>query len=346
MSDISSQGSRTSLRGFQLVFVSAFFLAAASAFAAAPRADIIFLLADDLGYGDIGGYGQKEIYTPNLDRLARKGMRFTDHYSGHNVCAPSRYVLMTGTPPGHAYIRDNRGGMGALDGPTEAVETIDLGGGVRIELVLIRPGTFMMGSDKEGPVHQVTLTQPFYLGKFEVTQEQWQAVMGSNPSYFKGPKLPVANVSWDDCQDFLTKLREKTGRKFTLPTEAQWEYACRAGTTTRYSFGDSDAGLAEHGWYSVNSGAKNHPVGEKKSNPWGLYDMHGNVWEWCADRYGNYPSNEVSDPAGAASGASRVYRGGSWSNVAAFCGSADRDGNLPGFRFLYLGLRLALSAVP
>ncbi|MGH7945782.1 MAG: formylglycine-generating enzyme family protein [Opitutaceae bacterium] len=232
----------------------------------------------------------------------------------------------------------------SVPGPTKT-ESIDLGGGVTIELVLIQPGTFMMGSDKEKPIHQVTLTQPFYLGKFEVTQEQWQSVMGSNPSLFKGPKLPVANVSWDDCQNFLTKLQEKTGRKFTLPTEAQWEYACRAGTTTDYSFGDAESGLAEHGWYSGNSAPpKTHPVGEKKPNPWGLYDMHGNAWEWCADRYGKYSGGAMTDPAGAASGATRVYRGGSWSHVAPFCGSADRDGNLPGFRFLYLGLRVALSS--
>jgi formylglycine-generating enzyme required for sulfatase activity len=233
----------------------------------------------------------------------------------------------------------------AVPGPKQT-ESIDLGGGVTIELVLIRPGTFMMGSDNEKPVRQVTLTQPFYLGKFEVTQEQWQAVMGSNPSYFKGPKLPVANVSWDDSQNFLTKLQEKTGRNFALPTEAQWEYACRAGTTTRYSFGDDESDLAEYGWYSANIEAKTHPVGEKKPNPWGLYDMHGNAWEWCADRYGNYPSDPVSDPAGAASGISRVYRGGSWSHFASFSGCADRDWNLPAFRFLYLGLRVALSAVP
>ena len=163
--------------------------------------------------------------------------------------------------------------VAAVPGPKKT-ESIDLGGGARMELVLVRPGSFTMGSDTgssdEKPVHKVTLTKPFYLGKFEVTQEQWQSVMGSNPSNFKGPKLPVEQVSWNDCQSFLAKLQEKTGRKFALPTEAQWEYACRAGTTTSYSFGDGDASLAEYAWYSPNSASSTHPAGEKKPNPWAL----------------------------------------------------------------------------
>ncbi len=167
--------------------------------------------------------------------------------------------------------------------PAEAA--VDLGGGIQMEFVLIRPGSFRMGSDlgDEAPARDVTITEPFYLGKYEVTQEQWEAVMGTNPSYFKGPKLPVDNVSADDAQDFLTRVREKTGRTLALPTEAQWEYACRAGTITRYSFGDSPASLQDYAWFADNSGGITHPVGEKKPNRWGLYDMHGNVWERCTD---------------------------------------------------------------
>ena len=142
----------------------------------------------------------------------------------------------------------------------------------------------------------MTITKPFYLGKYEVTQEQWEAVMGSNPSHFKGPKNPVEQVSWDDCQQFLVKLNAKSGgqgSKFVLPTEAQWEYACRAGSTGKFCFGDDEKQLGEYAWYEANSGDKTHPVGEKKPNTFGLHDMHGNVWEWCQDWYGEYGAEAV-----------------------------------------------------
>ena len=165
--------------------------------------------------------------------------------------------------------------------------TLDLGGGVKMEMVLIRPGSFDMGSDKgqpaEKPVHKVTLKKAFYIGKYEVTQEQWQAVMGGNPSGFKDTKKPVDSVSWNACRDFAAKLSEKTGRKLSLPSEAEWEYACRAGSTTEFCYGDGEAGLGEYAWYSANSGRMTHLVGQKKPNKWGLHDMHGNVWEWCED---------------------------------------------------------------
>ena len=217
--------------------------------------------------------------------------------------------------------------------------SLDLGGGVMLDLVLIRPGKFLMGSEKgfddEKPVHEVTISQPFYLGKYEVTQAQWEAVMGSNPSGFKGATLPVEQVSWEDCQEFIEKLNSKGIGTFRLPTEAEWEYACRAGTT-----GDHAGNLDEMAWYCENSGSKTHPVGTKKANPWGLYDMHGNVWEWCQDWYGTYPTGAVRDPTGAAGGSYRVSRGGGWGSIAGGCRSASRGGGSPSGRGNLLGFRL------
>ena len=228
---------------------------------------------------------------------------------------------------------------------------IDLGGGVKLEMVLIAAGEFLMGSPAsdrnaggdEKPEHRVRITKPFYLGKYLVTQEQWKAVMGSNPSSFKGPKNPVERVSWDDCQQFLDKLNRREGNpgKFQLPTEAQWEYACRAGSRTRYCFGDDESGLGKYAWYGNNSGGKTHPVGEKKPNAWRLYDMHGNVWEWCQDwnDAGYYAKSPMDDPVGPATGVYRVHRGGSWSFGDKYCRSADRTGDGPGIRHSGLGFR-------
>jgi formylglycine-generating enzyme required for sulfatase activity len=201
--------------------------------------------------------------------------------------------------------------------------TLDLGGGVTMKMVLIRPGKFMMGSPdseqgrggNEGPQHEVVISKPFYMGVTEVTQAQYEAVMGTNPSNFKGATNPVETVSWDDATEFCKKLSEKTRQAVRLPTEAEWEYACRAGTATAFSFGDSDSALGDYAWYTSNSGSTTHPVGQKKPNSWDLYDMHGNVEEWCADWWGPYPKGPVTDPSGpaTASGA-RVLRGGSWYN--------------------------------
>ncbi len=229
--------------------------------------------------------------------------------------------------------------------------SLDLGGGATMELVLIRPGSFMMGDDKsdqkdEKPAHKVTITKPFYMGKYEVTQEQWQALMGSNPSQFKGPKNPVEQVSWEDCQGFLKKLEEKlaaSSMKCRLPTEAEWEYACRAGSATKYSFGEEEAKLGDYAWFSGNAGAKTNPVGQKKPNAWGLYDMHGNVYEWCADWHGEAYSSQSSpeDPTGPSSGSSRVLRGGSWTYGASRCRSARRTRFTPTYRDFTYGFRVA-----
>ena len=237
-------------------------------------------------------------------------------------------------------------GAGRKAGETQ---TVDLGGGVKMELVWCPPGSFTMGSPesetgrkKDETQHRVTLTKGFWLGKTEVTQAQWEAVMGNNSSHFKGADLPVEMVSWDECQEFVWKLNARvTGGGFRLPTEAEWEYAARGGTKNRgYTYaGGND--LDAVAWYNGNSGKTTHAVGTKASNELGLFDMSGNVWEWCRDGYGDYPSGSVTDPAGAASGSFRVGRGGSWIDFAFRCRSANRDIIIPYYRFSFIGFRAA-----
>ncbi len=215
---------------------------------------------------------------------------------------------------------------------------------IGIEFVLIPKGTFEMGSNDgdsdETPVHQVTINQPFYLAKHEVTQAQWQRVMQSNPSEFKGENLPVTNVSWNDAQKFIEELnaRERINT-YRLPTEAEWEYAARARTKTAYSFGNDPGLLKKYGWYDDNSDGKIHAVGQLKENPWGLHDMHGNVWEWVEDWYGKYPSGSQSDPEGPKNGNFRVVRGGSFIVSPRDLRSARRDELGPVVRFSSLGFR-------
>ena len=216
--------------------------------------------------------------------------------------------------------------------------------GVSFNMVYVAGGTFQMGSndgdDDEKPVHSVTLSD-YYIGQTEVTQELWQAVMGSNPSDFKGAKNPVNNVSWNDCQEFIIKLNRLTGGRFRLPTEAEWEYAARGGNKSRgYKYSGSDY-LGSVAWYKDNSGREVHPVGSKSANELGLYDMSGNVFEWCSDRFGDYPSSPQTNPTGASSGSERVARGGSYLNVESICRSAHRNINDPTIRYVGIGLRLA-----
>ena len=223
--------------------------------------------------------------------------------------------------------------------------------GITIDMVKVEAGTFMMGAtsemqnpyDDEKPVHQVTLTNDYYMGKYEVTQALWHAVMGSNPSKFKGDDLPVEQVSWNDCQEFISKLNGLTGKKFRLPTEAEWEYAARGGRKSRgYQYSGS-SNVSDVAWYVGNSGSKTHPVGTKQANELGIYDMTGNVWEWCQDWYGSYVSSSQTNPTGDVSGPRRVGRGGSWYYNDRFCRSSFRYRDAPGRRIYCLGFRLVLS---
>ena len=230
---------------------------------------------------------------------------------------------------------------------------LQLGAGTKLKLALIRAGRFLMGSPVretgresiEGPQHMVTITKPFHMGVCEVTQEQYQAVMESNPSHSKGAHKPVERVSWEEAAAFCRKLSQKTGRMVRLPTEAEWEYACRAGSTTRFSFGHSDAKLGEFAWHSGNSGNETHPVGQKKPNAFGLFDMHGNVWEWCADWYGAgyYASSESTDPKGPSAGGERVHRGGSATFPSLVSRSAKRGWGPPTSRYNYCGFRVVVE---
>jgi formylglycine-generating enzyme required for sulfatase activity len=226
---------------------------------------------------------------------------------------------------------------------------------IRMEFVWIPAGTFTMGSsdsyqdaiDEAKPAHQVTISKPFYMGKYPVTQGQWEAVMSENPSRFQGdPNRPVEQVSWDDAQSFIRKINEREEAfPCRLPREAEWEYACRAGTRTRYSFGNDAGQLGDHAWYGKNAGGETHPVGQREPNAWGLYDMHGNVWEWVQDRYGKYPSGAVTDPTGPLVGPSRVVRGGSWSCSAQLVRAAVRREERPGVRDGSLGFRCCRDSI-
>ncbi len=263
--------------------------------------------------------------------------------------ADAPYVSLAGLAAGSAVAQASQVQTVQQLGLPLEVKTANTG----IVLRLIPAGRFTMGSPtteagrySEEVQHQVALTQAFYCGKFEVTQGQWQAVMGSNPSYFQnaGLEAPIEQVCWDDCQTFLKKLCEMEGVAegiYRLLTEAEWEYACRAGTTSAYSFGDNPSTLGEYAWYRDNSGNTTHPVGQKMPNAYGLHDMIGNVWEWCQDRYASYPSGPQVDPLGPADGSNRIYRGSGWGNYARGCRSANRLWDLPSRPSASIGFRLA-----
>ena len=234
----------------------------------------------------------------------------------------------------------------AVTSTAPSIETFTVNG-VSFNMVRVEGGTFQMGSNdsdassNEQPVHQVTLST-YSIGETEVTQALWEAVMGSNPSKWKGGSLPVEQVSWNDCQTFIQKLNQLTGKQFRLPTEAEWEYAARGGSKSRgYKYSGSNT-IDDVAWYWDNSGKKTHPVKAKQANELGLYDMTGNVLEWCQDWYGKYSSSPQTNPKGPSSASGRVYRGGGWYYGARFCRVSERGGLTPGNRYGSLGLRLAL----
>jgi formylglycine-generating enzyme required for sulfatase activity len=251
-----------------------------------------------------------------------------------NVPTPGRAVSTPASGPAHSFT--NSFGM---------------------KLVRIEPGSFMMGSpdsdkfatDPEKPAHTVRITKPYFLGVHPVTQGQYQAVMGVNPSWFKSwfrntDDLPVEQVSWDEAMAFCQRLTANEGGqvRYRLPTEAEWEHACRAGTTTIYPFGNDPIALSAHAWFDGNSITKTHPVGQKKANPWGLHDMLGNVWEWCSDWYeaDYYARSPLTDPVGPAKATRRVSRGGGWSAHPRSCRTADRKCSTPQVRYYGLGFRV------
>lgn len=223
--------------------------------------------------------------------------------------------------------------------------------GVEFKMVFVEGGTFTMGAtpeqeedafDNEYPTHRVTLSD-YYIGETEVTQALWKAVMGNNPSFFKGDNLPVEKVSYEDVKTFITKLNEKTGKTFRLPTEAEWEYAARGGKKSKgYKYAGSN-NIDDVAWYSENSNDKTHPVKTKIPNELGLYDITGNVLEWCSDRYGDYSSNAQTNPQEPSSGDERIIRGGSWLNNAWLCHISYRSYELLSYSNLYLGFRLVMG---
>ncbi len=268
--------------------------------------------------------------------------------------APSAETVPSGQPSSHTkdgyFFRDDH--VPVILATEELVLTIPGPDRVQLEMKRIPEGTFQRGSpgwekdryDDEGPTHQVTISKPFYMGTFEVTQAQWEAVMGENPSRFSGrPDNPVEQVSWEDCQRFIETINEMGIGTFRLPTEAEWEYACRAGTSTRFYWGEDPEyrQIDDHAWYKGNSDVKPHRVGEKMPNAWGLYDMSGNVWEWCSDWYGSYGAGPQTDPVGVAEEPPlRVARGGGWGHPPVLCRSANRYRHAPSNRHLNQGLRL------
>ncbi len=324
----------------------------------------------------LGGYSDRGVVDPKGDIIGRgRAIRGGDFHEEPDKCRsadrPWESPSGSGANVGFRLVRtlsETRAGdvedvPQATPRPPgdELVLTLPGTGEVKLTLRRIPAGTFIMGLPMEqtrreirsfnipgpvpdqGPTHEVTLSKPFYMGVYEVTQEQWEAVMGANPSHFgKKPTHPVEKVSWDDVQAFIEKLNTMGLGTFRLPTEAEWEYACRADTTTSFYWGnDPDGGMiADYAWFDRNSRSSTHPVGQKKPNAWGLYDMGGNVFELCQDYTGDYPSDSQTDPTGPESGSDRVCRGGCWHYPSGWCRSALRDRHSSSRGYEWYGFRL------
>lgn len=330
----------------------------------------------------LSGEGANGAVKPGTHRMTWNAA--ADHPGYHSSNFSVKMTAISGAAP--YIVIDLSGGASAASYPVRfSAAGPDLSSDTcrttELWLRLILPGTFTMGSpttelgrSSSEVQHEVTISKPFYMGVFEMTQKQYTLVMGSNPSYYTGDTRPVERVSWNDLRgttlgaaypshtqvdvdSFFGKIRARTALSLDLPTEAQWEYACRAGTTTALNNGkdlestSSDASMDEVGRYNYNqNGGKggyssaHTKVGSYAPNAWGLYDMHGNVWEWCLDWYGNYATTAVTDPTGSASGSTRVLRGGSWGSGAGYCRSASRNGHNPSNRYAGNGFRLCCSA--
>ena len=293
--------------------------------------------------------------TPLTASLTIDGQNYSSTQGIYSLAFGSHTITMSaeGYKPFSRTIEVAQGGSNSFSLAMEALledKTYRVKG-VSFTMIAVKGGTFRMGatseqgSDAESdetPVHQVTLSD-FKIGETEVTQALWKAVKGSNPSYYSGDNLPVERVSWDDCQTFIRKLNSLTGQTFRLPTEAEWEYAARGGNKSRgYKYSGSNT-IDDVAWYYSNSSSETHAVKTKQPNELGIYDMSGNVWEWCSDWYGSYSSSSQTNPTGASSGSLRVFRGGSWDCLARHCRSSYRRSSAPDDRYFSLGLRLVLS---
>jgi formylglycine-generating enzyme required for sulfatase activity len=295
-------------------------------------------VSDDLGniLDKLVIFGTKRRYQGVKDVLGDLGLKTVTPKTVTQIQVPPQTITIPASP------------RPSVSSPQALIESLP--GGIKLEMVILPEGSFTMGSDEYGneqPKHQVTLKK-FAIGKYPVTQEQYQAIMDNNPSHFKNnPTNPVEEVSWHDSQAFCQKINQKTGKKYRLPSEAEWEYACRAGTQTRYYFGDNEKQLGEYAWYSENSGSKTHPVGQKKPNDWGLYDMSGNVREWCDDswhdNYKKAPTDGSSWNDNHSESSPRTLRGGSWYDNSRYCRSANRIRCLADVRYYDIGFRLIVS---